>query len=159
MNSQDNILLRRAKSQESHALTEIAIRAKQSNGYDASFMDACKDELTVTSSDLQKGEYWIAEHEAVCGFVSLFIGIESGVGELHSLFIDPEWQGRGVGKKLWFKIRERASSIGIEKIKVDADPAAVAFYESIGFKTVAKVPSGSIEGRFLPRMEILLSEC
>ena len=159
MDTDHSIQIRRAKPDEAPELTGIAIRAKQSNGYDDSFIEACKDELTVSATHIDHGEYWVAEQDTLCGFASLVIGEESLVGELHSFFINPEWQRRGIGKRLWLRIRRSAISQGVGKIQLDSDPSAVAFYESIGFKTVASVPSGSIEGRFIPRMETHLSRC
>ncbi|MGK0463252.1 MAG: N-acetylglutamate synthase-like GNAT family acetyltransferase [Candidatus Azotimanducaceae bacterium] len=154
MNYEDKIQIRRARSHEAHVLTNIALRAKQSNGYDDLFMDACKDELSVKASHMKENEYWVAELCTVCGFVCLADGPEPRVGELRALFIEPDWQRCGVGRCLWLKIRQRAESKGIEKVQVDADPASVAFYESNGFDITENVPSGSINGRFIPRMEI-----
>jgi len=156
LGSDNTIQIRRARPEEAPELTEIAMRAKQSNGYDDSFMNACADELRVSAAQIEHGEYWVAEQDIVCGFVCLTIETDTGVGELHSLFINPDWQRRGVGKRLWFKVRQSALLQGIEKIQLDSDPSAVKFYESIGFDKVALVPSGSIKGRFLPRMEIHL---
>lgn len=157
MTHEVKIKIRRAKSHEAHVLTNIALRAKQSNGYDDSFMAACKDELTVTAADMKECEYWVAELDIVCGFICLVEGPDPRVGEIHALFIEPNRQRCGVGKNLWLKIIQRAESKGIEKIQLDADPEAIAFYESIGFKIRESVPSGSIKGRFIPRMEIQLS--
>jgi hypothetical protein len=39
---------------------------------------------------------------------------------------------------------------------VDADPYAAAFYRRCGAIDVGLVPSGSIPGRFLPRLRFLL---
>ncbi len=153
MNHEEKIQVRRAKLHETQMLTDIALRAKRSNGYDDSFMDACKDELTVTTSHMKEGEYWVAELDYVCGFICLVEGLEPRVGEVHALFIDPDWQRCGVGKSLWLKIIQQAESKGMVKIQLDADPAAVPFYESIGCKIIANVPSGSIPGRLIPRME------
>jgi N-acetylglutamate synthase-like GNAT family acetyltransferase len=152
------VQVRRAKSHEADVLTNIAMRAKQSNGYDASFMDACRDELTVTASHMKKAEYWVAELDTVCGFVCLVESVEPKVGEVYALFIDPDWQRCGIGKSLWLKILQRAELKGIEKIRLDADPVATSFYISIGFNVIENVPSGSIKGRFIPRMEIHLNQ-
>jgi len=39
----NTIQLRRARPEEAQELTKIAMRLKQSNGYDDSFMNACED--------------------------------------------------------------------------------------------------------------------
>jgi hypothetical protein len=39
---------------------------------------------------------------------------------------------------------------------IDADPGAVPFYERMGAVPAGLVPSGSIPGRFLPRLVVAL---
>jgi len=83
METDNSIKIRRAKPNEALELTKIAVRAKQSNGYDELFMEACKDELSVSATHIDQGEYWVAEQDTPCGFACLVIGKESLVGELH----------------------------------------------------------------------------
>lgn len=47
-------------------------------------------------------------------------------------------------------------SRGVRRIGVDADPNAEGIYAHFGFTTVGRSPSGSIPGRWLPRMELRL---
>lgn len=149
-----NIKLRLARPDEANILSDIAFSAKRSNGYNESFMDACRDELAITASDITKGEYWVAETDVIQGFVCLMEGSEQGVGEIHSFFIDPIWQRRGTGNLLWQKVMERATSSSIHSIFLDSDPVAVPFYEGLGFRVIGEVPSGSIVGRMIPRMRL-----
>ena len=148
------IKIRLAIPSEASILSSIAINAKRSNGYSNSFMDACRGELTVTAKDILKGEYWVAEKGVIRGFVCLMEGSGREVGEIHSFFIDPTWQREGIGKLLWQKIMERVKSRSIRSVFLDSDPAAVPFYEGLGFRVIGEVPSGSIVGRTIPRMEI-----
>ena len=64
----------------------------------------------------------------------------------------------GIGRRLWQKLVESARAQGIKHLRLDADPSAVPFYETLGFRTVREVPSGSIAGRTLPHMTITLGE-
>lgn len=148
------INLRLARPDEANILTELTMRAKRSNGYDDAFMEACREELTVTDERLATGEYWVAEVDDICGCVCLVDDPESQTGEVHAFFIDPPWQRQGIGRLLWQKIVERVEAKGLSTLQLDADPAAVPFYEAMGFKVVGEAPSGSIKGRTLPRMEI-----
>ena len=150
------IEIRRARSDEADFLTELSMRSKRSNGYDAAFMEACREELTVTASRLEQGEYWVAQSDVVCGLACLLDGGD-GYGEVHAFFIDPDVQRQGIGRALWLKLVERAKARGIGVLSLDADPTAVPFYRALGFVEVGKAPSGSIEGRTLPRMEIRLA--
>ena len=152
-----DIKIRRANPSEAAVLSNIAIRAKRSNGYSDSFMDACRDELTVTAKDVSVGEYWIAETKVIQGFVCLLVSPEQQNGEIHSFFVDPVWQRQGVGILLWKKVMERAKSMNICSIFLNSDPSAVPFYSELGFRVICDVPSGSIAGRMIPRMELDIS--
>lgn len=146
------IQTRRAKPDEAAVLTELSIRSKQSNGYDDAFMDACRQELTVTGEHLSSRAYWVAEAGTICGVVGLAVDEDGLSGEVCSLFVDPKWKRKGVGRLLWQTLVKHAKSKGLTSLRLDADPAAVPFYETLGLKIVGQVPSGSIEGRSLPHM-------
>ncbi len=150
------ITIRRARLEEAEALTDLSMRAKQSNGYDDAFMEACRAELAVTPARMTEDEYWVAETDALCGCVCLIENRDGRSGEVHAFFIDPALQRRGIGQLLWRKVVEQAKSKGLAMLHLDADPFAVPFYEAMGFAVVGEAPSGSLEGRMLPRMEIQL---
>lgn len=147
-----SIKIRRARVDEADILTDLSMRAKRSNGYDDAFMEACRAELTVTAARMKEGEYWVAESANVCGCVCLKETQDSH-GEVHAFFIDPKYQRQGIGRMLWLKLIERSKTLGIETLSLDADPEAVPFYRAMGFVEISKIPSGSIEGRMLPRMQ------
>lgn len=151
-----DITIRRAKKEDAKTLTLLAMLSKQSNGYDDAFMKACADELRVTPALLETHEYWIAESDILCGFVCLQVGLGATVGEVTSWFIHPDWQRRGVGRRLWTAIEKSAHDKRLTSLHLDADPAAEKFYHNIGFSTVGRIPSGSIPGRTLPHMQIVL---
>lgn len=132
------------------------MRSKQSNGYDDVFMQACRTELTITPDIIRQGDYWIAESDNVCGVVGFAVDESGQSGEVHTFFVDPDKKRKGIGKQLWQKIVERANNSGIYNLHVDADPEAVPFYRSLGFEITGETPSGSIEGRSLPYMELQL---
>jgi ribosomal protein S18 acetylase RimI-like enzyme len=134
-----NIKIRKARPEDVKDLTELSIRSKRSNGYDEAFMAACREELTVTEDHLADGEYWVAESGVVCGCA-----------------IDPDWQRQGIGRLLWKKLLERAKERRLERLHLDADPAAAPFYGALGFEVAGESPSGSIAGRTLPHMTLVL---
>ncbi len=147
------VTIRLAQAGEAEALTELSLKSKGSNGYDDAFMAACREELTVTDQRLAEGEYWVAESGGLRGCACLLAEPDSRSGEVHAFFIDPDWQRRGVGRLIWQKLLERAKEEGLAELHLDADPAAVPFYEAMGFKIVGESPSGSIPGRSLPLMK------
>ncbi|OED38816.1 hypothetical protein AB833_18160 [Chromatiales bacterium (ex Bugula neritina AB1)] len=150
--------MRRARPADVHTLTQIAFRSKQSNGYDDKFMQACKMELAVTESDLESSEFWVAERDALCGFVCLRLIEGSAAGEVASFFIDPDHQQQGIGSLLWQALLQRARQLELTNLQLASDPAATGFYENLGFRVSGQVPSGSIAGRTLPQMTLDLSQ-
>lgn len=151
------IEVRKALPGEAGALTELSFRSKRSNGYDEAFMEACREELTVTPQRMEAGEYWVAIADRICGCACLLTDTETASGEVHAFFIDPHYQRRGIGQRLWGEIRRSAKAKGLATLKLDADPFATAFYERLGFVTTGQSPSGSIPDRMLPRMELSLT--
>lgn len=151
-----NISIRLAQKHDAENLTEMIMRSKGSNGYDENFLKACRDELSVSPTDMLADEYWIAEDGEICGCACLRVEPHSTNGEISSFFIDPKWQRKGIGWKLWDKIHERALALGLKKLQLDSDPFAVPFYQAIGFTITGQTPSGSIPGRTLPQMTRLL---
>ena len=149
------IEIRRARLDEADILTDLSMRSKRSNGYDDAFMERCREELTVTAARMAAGEYWAAEADRICGVVCLKV-TQGENGEVHAFFVDPDHQRQGVGRLLWSKVVERAKTLGMKRLCLDSDPAAVPFYQALGFIVIGEVPSGSIEGRMLPRMEVSL---
>jgi hypothetical protein len=51
---------------------------------------------------------------------------------------------------------DAARAGGATEVGVDADPNAEAIYARFGFVTIGRSPSGSIPGRWLPRMRLVL---
>jgi len=152
----DHITLRAAGLQDAAALTDIALRAKASWGYDAAFMAACREELTVTANMLAAWRFWVAETAGrPVGMIAL--DAEGEQAHLEFFFVDPDFQGRGVGKALMDAFTQACRYLGFTSVRVDADPYAEAIYARMGFRTIGSSPSGSIPGRTLPHMELILS--
>lgn len=152
------IKIRRARRGEAETISALSMRSKRSNGYDEAFMTACLEELTVTEVELIEREFWVADAGVICGCACLIVEGDDGFSEVHALFIDPEYQRQGIGQLLWAKMVEQAKVLGLKRLRLDADPFAVPFYEAMGLVTIGHSPSGSIPGRSLPRMEFELNE-
>lgn len=144
--------VRRAVGEDVSALTGIAHRAKAHWGYDATFLAACQDGLTVSSATLSRGETWLAERKngTPLGFFDL--RLRGRRAEIVSLFVEPGAHRAGLGRILWSKAEERARALGAAMIAVDSDPNAVGFYERMGLALAGHVPSATLPGRLLPRL-------
>jgi GNAT superfamily N-acetyltransferase len=141
------VLLRPARADEAEPLSELALASKGHWGYDAEFLEACRDELTVTPEHRAV----VAEQDGrVAGFYAL-TGEPPEV-DLAMMFVDPAWIGRGVGRALWEHAVDAAARSGAERVTIDAEPHAEAFYLAMGAVRVGEAASGSIPGRTLPRL-------
>ena len=150
------MIIRRARAKDAPALTSLILASKQSNGYDDVFMAACADELSITPQDIAKQDIWVAVQEELMGCVCLIR--DGAIGTISTFFIHPNHKRKGIGRALWEKVLEVAKSDNLTVLKLDADPAAVPFYQALGFATVSEAPSGSIPGRMLPHMQLKLAQ-
>ncbi len=150
--------IRKAEPADRDALSDLCMRSKQSNGYDDAFMALCADELRVRDSWIEDDDFWLAEGPdgKPVGCIRLSTGADRVSGELETCFVDPQWQGQRVGQGLFDVLLQRARELQLTRIGLDADPFAEPFYARMGFQTTGRAPSGSIPGRTLPRMELIL---
>jgi len=77
---------------------------------------------------------WVAELD---GHRVGFAGVLENDNFLHSLYVDPAYQGRGVGGALLEKVQGRFSSTGALKCLL-MNKAAQAFYLKHGWKIIAQ---------------------
>lgn len=128
------------------------MRSKAVWGYDAAFMESCREELTVTRERIAAGGIIVAEAggEAV-GLVE--ISGTGATGEVALLFVAPGRHRAGVGRALWQAAERLTLSRGYRRLRLDADPHAVGFYLRMGCHVCGASPSGAVEGRTLPQME------
>jgi len=146
-------VLRAPVAGEHAALTALCLRSKAVYGYDAAFMEACRDELRVDGASLRCGPAAVAA-DAVTGRLLGFAQVsrEDGVCELEALFVEPEDIGSGVGRALFSWTVEAASGLGAREMVIASDPGAEPFYLAMGAVRRGEIASVSIPGRFLPRL-------
>jgi GNAT superfamily N-acetyltransferase len=140
-------------------LSALVFASKASNGYDSAFMEACRAELTITAEHIARGHYRVArERDDHPIGVAAWRWLGRGIADVNVFFVAPGAQRRGVGGSLWRVIETEVRHSGAERITIEADPAAVPFYESMGAIVVGDAPSGSIPGRRLPLMVKVLMQ-
>jgi len=147
--------IRPAEAAEATLLSELAFRSKAHWGYSDAFMQACSDELTYTAEQLASGGFHVLEDEGeVRGFYGL-TKISPTALELESMFVEPAHIGRGYGRALMqHALAEAHETEHIERLVIQADPNAAAFYQSAGARLIGERASDSIAGRMLPLYEI-----
>ena len=150
------VQVRQARPAEAEALTELVLQSKQSNGYDNAFIVQCVDELTVTEARISSEVFLVADggNGVLAGCASLLVGAGGKDAEIRTFFVAPDRKRQGIGRLLWTDLLGRARALELTGLYLDADPAAVPFYESLGFRVIGESPSGSIPGRFIPHMKL-----
>lgn len=150
-----DVILRPPLEAELPAASALCLRSKAHWGYEPEFIEACRQELTLTPSDLAESDVKLAlSGEKIVGVAQL--SHDGSEAELDKLFVEPGWFGLGIGRLLCDWSFARAQEIGAHSVRVTADPDALPFYETMGFERVGKEPSGSIAGRVLPVLRLQL---
>lgn len=147
--------IRAARGAEAAELSALALRSKAHWGYDADFMEQCREELTLRPTEVEALRTVVAEQQGrVLGFATL--RGEPPLGELGMLFVDPPAIGRGVGRLLFEHTLATAREQGFTRLTLDADPHAEGFYLAMGASRVGSAASGAIAGRVLPVLAVEL---
>lgn len=147
--------LRPPRADELADLTELCLRSKAVWGYDAAFMAACRQELTLHPRDLET-PMQVAETDdgRVIGLAHIRIaGCEA---ELARLFVEPVLLRCGAGRVLFAWAMAEARRLGADHMTIEADPDAAPFYQRMGARLDGEAPSGSIPGRMIPRLVLTL---
>lgn len=145
--------MRSAQPQDAPILSRLALASKGVWGYDAGFLEQCRDELALTRADIATLIVEVAidgPGDAAIGFYVLDPSRPDA--RLDKLYVSPDHQRRGVGRRLWLSALRRAARAGAQTLTWDADPHAVPFYARMGAEVIGQAPSGSIPGRTLPVM-------
>jgi putative acetyltransferase len=80
---------------------------------------------------LPNTETWVAEADSdVVGFISLI------KNEVAAIFVDPEFQGQGIGLALMNKAKELRGDLEVEVFK--ENPIGRKFYSSCGFNLLSE---------------------
>lgn len=150
------LTLRRARAQEAAALSDLCLRAKAIWGYDRAFLEACRAELTFAAHQLESPLMSVAERAGV-GVGVAQLGISGCDSELLKLFVEPSAIRTGVGQALFDWARTAALAAGARRLVIESDPAAAGFYRRMGASPAGDAASGSVPGRRIPRLVLMLN--
>jgi N-acetylglutamate synthase-like GNAT family acetyltransferase len=99
-------------------------------------------ELAPDAIREQRVRVAVGANERLVGF-SVVLPTRKRVCELDSLFVDPDFLRRGVGRSLMADVVERARGEHAKRLDVIADPRAAGFYERMGFRSAGQVTTWS----------------
>lgn len=142
--------LRPPELQELAVLSSLCLRSKAHWGYDAAFMAACVEELTLTPQDVATDPVIVLEDDRGHAGIA-HVCMDNGICYLDKLFVEPDRMGLGYGRTLYVWAVNQARDLGATELVIEADPDAAAFYEKMGCVRDGDAPSGSVAGRTLPR--------
>ncbi|MDR0270417.1 GNAT family N-acetyltransferase [Paenibacillus sp.] len=144
--------IRKAKIDEAGYLSDLSLRSKAHWGYSDDFLEACREDLTVSPEYISSSLVFVIEDG---GTIKGFLGLErkNDTCLLNNLFIDPEGIGKGYGKALWQHMLKVVKGLNVRSVQIHSDPHAENFYLAMGAKWIGEVESTIFEGRKLPLME------
>ncbi len=146
----------KSEIEDSELLTNIALTSKAYWGYSKEQVENWRNDLTITPKMIENMMIYkfIVNHKTA-GFYALNQPKGNSI-ELEMLFILPEFIGQRIGKKLLQHSIKKSKELKADTMTLLADPNAVDFYKSQGFKIIDKKES-SIPNRFLPIMQKYLT--
>ncbi|HEX8888415.1 MAG TPA: GNAT family N-acetyltransferase [Pyrinomonadaceae bacterium] len=153
----EKFFIRPASTDEAELLSDLALRSKAHWGYSQEFLEVCRRELTLTPDYISTSPVFVLEEEKrVVGFYGL--RARGDEVELLYLFIEPSAMNHGYGRQLWNHAVETAVRLGFQRISIESDPYAEAFYQAMGALTIKFVSSSVKAERKLPILEFPLNQ-
>ena len=126
-----------ANPDDAKSLTHIAHAAKRHWGYPESWIEAWREQLTITPEWIVTHETWKAvDAGEIVGFVS-WVPLGRRV-RLEHLWVRPDAMGRGLGRQLFKHACRGAESAGWLVMEITVDPNAAGFYRRMGAVQVAE---------------------
>jgi GNAT superfamily N-acetyltransferase len=150
--------IRRARPAEASVLSALALRSKAHWGYDADFLAACRDDLTLSPDDIATSPVYVCDgSDAPLGYYRLVLQ-DNGVAELDALFVEPAAMGQGIGRRLWRHAVATATKLDCSELVWQSDPQAEGFYLALGAQRAGESESTVTPGRMLPFMRFRLRQ-
>lgn len=147
--------IRRAHPDGAPALSALAFRSKAHWGYDAAFMEPCREDLSVTADDIATCPVHVhGDSNGTNGFYQL--EPHGDEAEMVATFVEPREMGRGIGARLWHHAMATAQRLGFHHLTLQSDPRAEGFHRARGAKRVSDSASTVLPDRTLPLLLVRL---
>jgi GNAT superfamily N-acetyltransferase len=129
-----SIVIRIAHVSEKQELEALQWRASLNNPGDRAALLANPDAIAIPDAQIEAGSVFVAETaETIVGFAAILPRAD-GDQELDALFVEPDRQRSGIGRKLVEYCAQAARGQGSRALHVIGNPHAEAFYNSCGFQ-------------------------
>eukprot|EP01030_Chromulinospumella_sphaerica_P022616 gene22616-22603_t len=130
-------MIRKAHPEDRATLVALM---EASNGYEAPAARAMIAEFTPRWTFTEADEVWLDEEGGeIMGFHQL-IPYDGAVWELDLFFTANAAQGKGVGRRLFDQMAERARALGATAVVISSNPQAADFYRRMGAVDVGVSP-------------------
>ena len=141
MSVPDAITLRPAEAADLPALRDLTWRITLAEPAYADQARAQPDVIDGPTDAFGQGGVIVAEQGGrLAGYVAV-VRPADAPAEIDGLFVEPELQGRGIGRTLLLAGLQRLRVSGADRVTVVASPAAITVYEACGFRQVGPVPT------------------
>jgi ribosomal protein S18 acetylase RimI-like enzyme len=152
-----DFLIRPARAVDAPRLSGLAFAAKASWGYPPEWLEQWRSDLTVTPEYLDVHRAWVAEREGAIAGVCVR-AVHDRHASIEHLWIAPDQQRQGVGRALMNVALDAAAECQAQRVEVESDPFAEAFYAGLGARRIGALPApmpGAPE-RVLPVLEFTM---
>ena len=121
--------------------------------HDAAYLAEANRLLSLNAQDLVRDEAWVVERAGIpVGYYRLTL--HGDVAEIEELFLEPEWIGHGIGRRLFEHAVGSARRRGCARLEWETDADAAGFYRAMGGREIGTGPSGIEGGEPLSRMRL-----
>ena len=134
------MIIRRFKKEDSAELSEViakTLRITNSKDYTPDFIEKeiaffAPEKLLERTSRMNL--YVVCEDEKIigCGGIGAYWGKEDE-SSLFTIFVSPEYQGKGIGRKIIETLEQDEYFLRAKRIEIPASITAVGFYRKMGY--------------------------
>lgn len=136
-----NIIIRRFREEDAERVSGLIIRTlRTSNSKDYSPEEIAATEKQMQPENISQRAGWthfyVAEKDDKiigCGAIGSYWGSETE-SSLFTIFVSPEYQGKGVGRKIVETLEQDEYFLRAKRIEIPASVTGVEFYRKLGYE-------------------------
>jgi GNAT superfamily N-acetyltransferase len=138
------MLIRAALPADIPRLAEIRVAVRENR---------LSDPGSITPADygsyFARGHLWVAEE---CGAVLGFAALDAGAASVWALFVDPEAEGRGIGRLLLERLVAEARALNLPALCLSTEEGSRAerVYRAAGWTEAGRDPDGTLRMGLAP---------